>query len=247
MMDIKLYQINLDREDGRSFRTLENLALMEPDPKMIRSDMYDCVFEGEVECNDLEEVFMYFNTDEIDGFTGRSMSVSDVVVVREEGGENAAYFCDNVGFTLVSFNMELAKEWGKEITVVMLEPGKLARVETIDSSLKSLQGIVGGCIEAYYPFEEMVCIVCNDEGKVNGMPLNRAVFVKTDDKEDSFEMVDIIAGPCFICDCSGEEFGSLSSEQCEKYLSMFRYPEHFVRFGDEIEAFPYYPREHHER
>lgn len=53
----------------------------------------------------------------------------------------------------------------KRIKVVLLEPGKLARAAEIDASLEGMQKIVGGMIEGFYPFEEEVCIVCNDEGK----------------------------------------------------------------------------------
>ena len=49
----------------------------------------------------------------------------------------------------------------KKIKVVLLEPGKLARTAEIGTSLEDLQKIVEGLIEAYYPFEEQVCIVCN--------------------------------------------------------------------------------------
>lgn len=44
------------------------------------------------------------------------------------------------------------------------------------SNLKSMQSVVGGYIQAYYPWLEEVVIVCNDEGKINGMPLNRPAF-----------------------------------------------------------------------
>lgn len=123
----------------------------------------------------------------------------------------------------------------KKIKVVMVEPGKVARIEEIDNSLESMQSIVGGWIEAYYPFEEEVCIVCNDDGKINGMPLNRAIY--TEDQE----MMDIIAGPFFVCDCSGEEFDSLNDEQCQCYLEKFRYPEQFFRTSNGIAAIPYHP------
>ena len=66
----------------------------------------------------------------------------------------------------------------------------------VGTSLDAMQQTVGGSIEAYYPFEEQVCIVCNDEGKINGLPLNRAIR-----DEDTNEIVDIIAGTFFICDC----------------------------------------------
>ena len=52
----------------------------------------------------------------------------------------------------------------RKIKVVLLEPGEIARAAEIEASLENMQRIVGGCIEAYYPFEEQVCIVCNDEG-----------------------------------------------------------------------------------
>lgn len=55
----------------------------------------------------------------------------------------------------------------KKIKVVLLEPGKLARTAEIGTSIEDLQNAVDGLIEPFYPFEEQVCIVCNDEGKIN--------------------------------------------------------------------------------
>ena len=130
----------------------------------------------------------------------------------------------------------------EKIKVVLVEPGKLARVAEIGTELEDLQKTVQGLIEAYYPFEEEVCIVCNEESKYNGMKLNRAVY-----DPDSKEMMDIIAGPFFICDCSGEEFASLSEEQQKRYVEQFKYPEHFVRFGNAIEAVKYEPKAVNER
>lgn len=77
----------------------------------------------------------------------------------------------------------------KKIKVVLCEPGKVARVAEIGTELSDLQRVVGGLIEPYYPFEEQVCIVCNDEGKYNGMRPCRAIY-----GEDR-EMMDIIFGP----------------------------------------------------
>lgn len=47
------------------------------------------------------------------------------------------------------------------IRVVLVEPGKLARIAEVGTTLDAMQRTVGGDIEAYYPFEEQVCIVCN--------------------------------------------------------------------------------------
>ena len=77
----------------------------------------------------------------------------------------------------------------EKIKVVMLEPGKLARTAEIDVSLAGMQKVVGGLIEPFYPFEEQVCIVCNEESKINGMRPNRSV------KNDDGAMVDFIFGP----------------------------------------------------
>ena len=116
----------------------------------------------------------------------------------------------------------------RKIKVVFLEPLKVAEVREIDASLEGMQKAVRGCIEAAYYFEGAECVICNDEGKINGMSLNRGVYA------DDGTLIDIIAGPAFICDCSGENFDSLSDELIEKYLEEFRYPEVFFNIKGEI-------------
>lgn len=83
--------------------------------------------------------------------------------------------------------------------------------------------------------------VCNDEGKYNGMRPCRAIY------GEGREMMDIIFGPFFICDCSTPYFGSLNKEQLERYKKQFQNPEHFFRVGGEIKAVPYKPEKDHER
>ncbi len=79
--------------------------------------------------------------------------------------------------------------------------------------------------------------VCNEEGKINGLPLNRAIR-----DANTGDIADIIAGTFFICDCSGESFGSLSSEQQKRYLEKYHLPERFFRSRDGIESVPYKPQ-----
>lgn len=117
-----------------------------------------------------------------------------------------------------------------KIKVVMLEAGKMAYVTEIGDSLHEMQAIVEGRIEVCYPFDEEVCIVCNDEGKINGLPLNRAIY----DCEGN--VIDIIAGRAFICDCSGDNLGSLSKEYLEKFCRQFLYPEVFSYADGKIKA-----------
>ena len=240
-MKIAIYQINPDRDENNvAFLNYENLERFQGSAAL-RSEIYDKVFEGEVECGTLEEVYQMFNLDHPEGYRGRSLSVSDVVeVVGEE--ESTFHFCDSIGFRKVDFDPDMTEPLKeKKIKVVLCEPGKVARVAEIGTELSDLQRVVGGLIEPYYPFEEQVCIVCNDEGKYNGMRPCRAIY-----GEDR-EMMDIIFGPFFICDCSTLYFGSLNKEQLERYTKQFQNPEHFFLVGGEIKAVPYKPEKGHER
>lgn len=234
-MNIAIYQIDPDRDENNvAFLNYENLERFQ-DSAALRSEIYDKVFEGEVECGTLEEVYQMFNIGQPDGYRGRSLSVSDVVeVVGEE--KSTFHFCDSIGFREVDFDPDMTEPLKeKKIKVVLCEPGKVARVAEIGTELSDLQRVVGGLIEPYYPFEEQVCIVCNDEGKYNGMRPCRAIY-----GEDR-EMMDIIFGPFFICDCSTPYFGSLNKEQLERYKKQFQNPERFFRVGGEIKAVPYKP------
>ncbi len=231
-MKMRLYQIDPERDT----RQLAFIGLEKAKDRMDCAS-YDCVFDGEVPCSNLEEAFEKFNLDPPDGFVGHSMSVSDVVEVMDgtDQVKPGFYFCDSFGFKEIYFDPEETQQKSL-IKVVLVEPGKYAKPADIDPSLAGLQRVVGGLIETYYPFEEQVCIVCNDEGKINGMDLNRGIY-----GEDG-KLQDIIAGPFFICDCSGCSFGSLSSEQLDRYTKQFKNPERFYRVGGEITAVPYEPK-----
>ena len=344
MMDIRIYQINSDRDTNRvAFMGYDALPkfqhTQEPDP-----NIYDRIYEGSVDCTSLEGIYTKFNLDHPAEFRGHSLSVSDIVETKDAPDtEPGFYFCDSFGFKQVPFDPVETQERPKTIKVVLLEPGKLARVADIDASLKGMQRVVGGDIEGFYPYEEQVCIVCNDEGKINGLDLNRAIreevvtdmsygeltalfseaersgkhktgyivftedsfdkpyseesrtyMVSSDNKafqpnmggysiyascldgsdplvrlegymvaehggkdgwkvercytiEPGKEIMDIIAGTCFICDCRGENFGSLNDEQLRRFSRQFKYPEQFFRVGDKIKAVPYKPEKSQER
>ena len=119
----------------------------------------------------------------------------------------------------------------KGMTVVACYPGKTAQVIELKDGLKGMQEFVGGgFIEAIYPYDDPVAIVCNEEGKMNRMELNRAVYGETG------EMIDIIAGPMFICSLGEEDFASICGEMLEKYLEKFKQPETFIKIGNDILA-----------
>ena len=118
----------------------------------------------------------------------------------------------------------------KGMTVVACYPGKTAQVIEIKDGLKGMQEFVGGYIEAIYPFDDPVAIICNEEGKLNHMELNRALYT-----EDG-EMFDIVAGPMFVCGLGEEEFASLQGKLLEKYLEKYKQPETFIKIGSDILA-----------
>lgn len=114
------------------------------------------------------------------------------------------------------------------IQVVLCEPTKQARIATITNSLASLQQIVGGYIEAVYPFDDPVAIICNEEGKNNGLELNRAL------RDERGTVYDILAGTFLIVGLGGEDFTSLTPEHQEKYRKLFECPEVFLSGNGEI-------------
>jgi len=103
--------------------------------------------------------------------------------------------------------------------VVICEPGQYARIAEIEPTLTAEQKVVGGLIDCVYPWpNDMAALVCNDEGKLNGLPLNRAL-----------EDYDVIAGTFFICGISGEDFCSLTDRQADYYARKFHPPEVFAQ------------------
>lgn len=73
-------------------------------------------------------------------------------------------------------------------------------------------------------------IICDEEGKINGKELNRAL------RDDEGKIYDIVAGPFLVVGLSDEDFASLSKDLSAKYSKLFEYPETFYRDGNEIKA-----------
>lgn len=100
----------------------------------------------------------------------------------------------------------------RKIRVLVVEPNELPKEEMIDNTLKAKQDLVGGDIEYvsrdYYPD---VIFICNEEGKLRGLPYNRDIGQ------------DIIAGPFIIVGDDPEigEDRSLTDEQIKKYQNIF--------------------------
>lgn len=105
----------------------------------------------------------------------------------------------------------------ERIKIVYVKYKAEPRVIDIDNNLDSMQALVGGNIEEIMPYRDEVALVCNEEGKLLALPLNRAVF------DDIGNLIDIIAGDFFICYApyKSEYYKSLPSSFIDKYTEMF--------------------------
>lgn len=181
MTEFSIYQINTERDDNRiCFLGLDTLERFQHS-KQVDPVLYDRVYDGKLDCNSLETIYQKFNVDHPADYKGRSLSVSDVVEIRESDTLNPGfYFVDSIGFKSISFDKSLCKEPVKasdgKISVLLVEPNKYPKMIEIDDTLEAMQEVVGGDIEEYMPFEDEVAIICNEEGKITGMVPNRAVY-----------------------------------------------------------------------
>ena len=105
------------------------------------------------------------------------------------------------------------------MNVLIVEPGKHPRLADIDESLESLQKTVGGYIEAIYPFEDEIAIICDEESKL-----------KSDTEWNRMlpEIHDVIKGTFIIAGLGDEDFTDITPELAEKYRQRFWNIELFV-------------------
>ena len=116
--------------------------------------------------------------------------------------------------------------------VLIVEPAREPYVKEIGGELEDLQREVGGYIEALYPFDDDAVLICNEEGKLDGLEPNRAL------RGSYGEIYDVIAGTFLIAGLEGDGFSSLTEEQAGRYRKMYREPERFLVRGGEILAVP---------
>ena len=104
--------------------------------------------------------------------------------------------------------------------VLIVEPGKYPREADIEHTLEAEQAVVGGTIEAVYPWRDSACIVCNDNGIAENLPLNRMLGD-----------YDIIHGTFFVCGLTRDDFTDLTPKQMKHYEEMYHDPQLFFLLG----------------
>ena len=138
----------------------------------------------------------------------------------------------DIDVAAVREKLERAQDHKDTMTVLIVEPLKEPYLKEISPSLSSMQEEVNGLIAAVYPFDDPVALICNDEGKLNGMELNRAL------RDDRGQLYDIVAGPFLVAGLSKDNFASLSPELAQKYMAHFKTSEMFAMVDGEITAIP---------
>ena len=98
--------------------------------------------------------------------------------------------------------------------VLIVEPGKRPIKADIPHTLHSLQQTVGGTIQAIYPWNDPVALVCDDEGLLKQRENNRYIAPDVS-----------IFGTFFICGLGEEDFADMPDDLMDKYEAMFRAPE----------------------
>ena len=103
----------------------------------------------------------------------------------------------------------------EKIKVLALLPMEPPKVVELDYTLEAMQKFVGGNIECL-PLCDLgaeFTLVCNDEGKLLGLPLNRPLW----------DGADVLAGPGFLAGCDSEgNLTSLPQSTMDFYKEKFR-------------------------
>lgn len=123
------------------------------------------------------------------------------------------------------------------MNVLVVEPGFLPYEKEVNG-LSDMQNLVGGHIQAIYPFQETVALVCNESGLNEQLEFNRSI------PERGYGG---IFGTFFVCGLGEEDFVSLTPEQVKTYTARFKKAEILITmngskpFTIRVDADPKYP------
>lgn len=120
----------------------------------------------------------------------------------------------------------------EKMTVLVVEPEKKPYIKEIESGLESLQREVGGYIQAIYPFDSPCAIVCDEEAKLKGSQINRAL------RDDEGHIYDIVAGTFLIVGLGEENFTSLNPKEMKEMSELFQTPELFMKVNNKLVVIP---------
>ena len=201
---------------------------------VLPSSIHECLFlpdNGEFERGSLEQMVRSVNQTEV----SEADFLSDNVYHYDSEArifEKAVTFESRVAEAATAYETAAPETEKETITALLVEPGKYPEKVEIGTELEDLQKAVGGYIEVSYPFDESVGIIMNEEGKINGMDLNRAL------RDEEGKIYDVVAGPFLVVGLTEESFGSLTPEQVNTFEQQFHQPEIFIQMGKGVMALP---------
>lgn len=102
--------------------------------------------------------------------------------------------------------------------VIIIKPFTNPYIANIKGDLESMQAVVGGYIEAVYPFDDQeIALICNEEGKLEGLTPNRFLLNRNNG------ICDFICGDFFLCSApiGSENFESMLDDLIQKYIDKF--------------------------
>lgn len=125
------------------------------------------------------------------------------------------------------------------ITPVTLRPKEDGRYEIVSGHRRKKACELAGLNTVKAEVREMSrdeAIILMVESNLQRSTIERC-YMKSDEKE----MIDVIFGPFFICDCSGPNYGSLNQEQIDRFMKQFENPERLIRMNGTLMSVPYKP------
>jgi hypothetical protein len=128
--------------------------------------------------------------------------------------DNGFYFCEAYGFEKINFDPSKTHQPDNLLRVVAVESGGLIFETKIEDTTEAMRNAIGGRIKISAPFEdESIALISKD-------------VAITDLKGNLYTGNDLFAEPLIVVGDDGNgNFCSLTDEQIQQYLDMFRQSE----------------------
>ena len=211
-----IYQLK-GTDETRDFRYMA-MDYLEMKGIPVSKENYELVYTGELkEGMSIDDIFTKFNIDHPADFTGHSLSVSDVVVLHQDG-ENTSHYVDSLGYREIP-------EFTKEMEVAAEIMGEeVPAVDVADETLEENgQGEPDGDKVSYYVIEDLSTWAENNPEKsklerFDSLPGAVAKFAEYQGKnaEDKPDM----ARATFGFNVNGSEFDLIHVRNHENCLSL---------------------------
>lgn len=145
--------------------------------------------------------------------------------IKERWCQRGHLCLDEMDFDHVTIEAEPSPKQREKITYLYVPVGKPPEVRTVIKDSETMRRLLREYQRAR-PLEENVAMM----SRGTNQPLNRALYGENHDLQA------VIAGDFLIFNAPWDkgDYESLTQEQLHKYCEQFKYPEKFVKNGDEF-------------